>query len=51
MFGHRPVLDDLGGIVVFEGQRVLGGWALIGDLANFRECGAHRSNGVLVKSM
>ena len=50
VIGHRPALDDFRGIVVFEGQRVLGGWALVGDLADFRECGAHSSNGVLVNS-
>jgi hypothetical protein len=36
---------------VFESQGVFGGRAFVGDLADLRECGAHRSNGVLVKSM
>ena len=31
-----------GGIVVFEGQRILGGWAFVGDLADFWKCGLHK---------
>ncbi len=41
MLSYRPALDDFGGIVVFEGQRVPGGWAFIGDFADFRKCGVH----------
>jgi hypothetical protein len=43
MSGHRPVLDDFGGIVVFERQRISGGWTFIGDFADFRKCGLHKT--------
>jgi hypothetical protein len=50
MSGHRPVLDDFGGIVVFEGQRVSGGWTFIGDFADFRKCGVHKNPNLGAKS-
>jgi hypothetical protein len=31
------------GIVVFKGQWILGGWAFVGDFADFRECGLHKA--------
>jgi hypothetical protein len=42
VIGHRPALDDFRGIVVFEGQRILGGWAFVADLADFWKCGLHK---------
>jgi hypothetical protein len=41
MVGHRPILDDLGGIIVFESQRIFGGGAFEGDFADFRKRGLH----------
>jgi hypothetical protein len=42
MFSHLPVLDDPGGIVVFESQWILGGGTFVGDLADFWKCGLHK---------
>jgi len=42
VIGHRPAIDDFRGIVVLEGQRILGEWAFVEDLADFWKCGLHK---------
>ena len=44
MFGHRPALDDFGGIVMLESQRVLGGTAFVGDFIDFWKGGFHKKS-------
>ena|ERR1700693_138280 len=46
MVRHRPVLDDLGGVVMFESQGSFGGGAFVGDFADFRKRGLHKLRGI-----